>query len=94
MASSVYNYKYMEEIEAEVLALKQLESEAEYLKGDFGESIFDRFGNLAKKDKDKTMIQNVMDVMIDNHVYGIKLQTTKVSFWFYTWYYILYIRAT
>lgn len=77
MASSVYNYKYMEEIEAEVLALKQLESEAEYLKGDFGESIFDRFGNLAKKDKDKTMIQNVMDVMIDNHVYGIKLQTTK-----------------
>lgn len=76
-AKMAHTYKYMSEIEATILAAKEVQSGLSYNKINAkGQKVFDFMHNLAKEDKakGKSMIEQVIQNAIDYHLYGIKVQ--------------------
>ena len=79
-AKVAYNYKHMSEIEAEVLAVKELLKSVEYYKRDeTGKKIFDFMGNIAHKERTEgqTMTERVFNNLRDYHLYGIRVQPVQ-----------------
>lgn len=76
-AKMAHTHKYMSEIEATVLAAKEVQSSLDYTKtGAKGQKVFDFMHNIAKVDKakGKSMVEQVLQNAIDYHLYGIKVQ--------------------
>lgn len=78
-AKVVYNHQYMNEIEAEILATKELLKTVEYEKGGWGKNVFNFMHNIAVKDKTEggNMTDAVFNTLVDYHLYGVK---TKAAF--------------
>lgn len=76
-AKLAYSHKYMSQIEATVLAAKEVQASLEYNKTNAkGQRVFDFMHNIAKKDKTKgtSMTEQLINNAIDYHLYGIKVQ--------------------
>ena len=76
MAKSVYNYKYMNQIEADILALQDVLKMVNYEEGGWGKKVVDFMNSVAKKDKTESgsMTDTVFKALRDYHLYGIRLQ--------------------
>jgi hypothetical protein len=76
-AKTVYNYQHMNEIEATVLAVKDILKTVEYEKAGWGKNVFDFMHNVALKNKEEgdNTTQMVFNTLVNYHLYGIKMQT-------------------
>lgn len=74
-AKVVYNYQHMEEVEASVLAAKQVMADHVqfYETNSWGRKLYDKFQNAAFKDKGKTTTERIMDLHINYHLYGVSV---------------------
>jgi len=77
-AKVVYNYEHMEEVEAEVLAVKEiLTNNVQYHKSDsMGRQVFDKFHNVAIKSKSEgaSLTEEVFNTYVDYYLYGVNMQ--------------------
>lgn len=76
-AKMAYTHKHMSEIEATIIAAKEVQASLEYNKTNAkGQRVFDFMHNIAKKDKTKgtSMTEQLINNAIDYHLYGIKIQ--------------------
>lgn len=76
-AKMLYNHKYMTEIEAKILAMKEMLKVAKYdVTNEKGGKVFDFMHNMAKaEDSDReTSSLEVFNNIVDHHLYGIRVQ--------------------
>lgn len=76
-AKMAYTHKHMSEIEATIVAAKEVQASLEYNKTNAkGQKVFDFMHNIAKKDKTKgtSMTEQLINNAMDYHLYGIKIQ--------------------
>jgi hypothetical protein len=77
-AKMALNYKYMSEIESQILAIKDMLKTVEYEKKGWGTKTFETLDNLALKDKTVggSMTDRVFNALTNYHLYGIQMDSS------------------
>ncbi len=82
-AKTVFNYKYMNDVEGEMIAIKEILPTVQYLKRDAKGNIqFDQHHNIAVKDKSEgtDTTEKVFAAYVDYYLYGIRVSSTNDNF--------------